>query len=299
MTNHRLIAVIPAALLLGLSAASLMAGYDEGSLARSLEGRTVTLRVSMPGDVSGVDVYPEYAHGVDYPKLGERLKRYGVAIPAGGRAMITNVRIRTKEIEIHLDGGGWGGFFDGLSGAGVVVAPNAAKTSREKELDKAIDRETDPAKKDRLKKERRDLRIERQRDDNRLALEAQQTEVLAKQAEREQRAVGGSRFNLKFDGPVPPEFVSPEAVVAALSGLADFGDSVPNRSISERPRGPLGLRKGLSEAQVRDLLGPPVMRRAGQAPDPSIVDSTYELADSIVTARFADDTLIRYSIGSR
>ena len=71
-------------------------------LRRFFEGREVVVKMDMPGDKSGVDVHPESSRPVDYPKVGDRLRGFGIALYKGDAVMVTLVKVKSKNIEFHL-----------------------------------------------------------------------------------------------------------------------------------------------------------------------------------------------------
>jgi hypothetical protein len=74
--------------LASLLAAGPAAAQSEAALREHFEGKTVTLKLAMPGTESGVDVYPADPKPLDYPKYASRLKENGLP-SARATAMIT------------------------------------------------------------------------------------------------------------------------------------------------------------------------------------------------------------------
>lgn len=96
-------------LVLTLAACSTHA--DEASiLSRALEGAYVVMKIDMPATSMGVDIYADSDSPLDYPRHGERLRRFGHAIKVGDRVLITQVKQKDNVVEVHLGGGGyrWG-----------------------------------------------------------------------------------------------------------------------------------------------------------------------------------------------
>src|SRR3954447_3907294 len=121
--------ILPALVLLptGLRAQS------EAALKSYFEGRSVTLKLAMPGTESGVDIYPADPKPLDYPRYAERLKNNGTAIKAGERAVVTKIQVKGAHIEFQLDGGGYGTMGDETSPN--VSVPSAEKSNRERNLE--------------------------------------------------------------------------------------------------------------------------------------------------------------------
>src|SRR6185295_16422606 len=103
----------PGLAILGiLLRAGSVAAQTEDQLKRAFEGRTVLVKLDMPGSDDGIDVYPGLSQSVDYPALAGRLKRYGTAVRRGQEIMVTKIRIKKDLIEFQLGGGGYGTFGD-------------------------------------------------------------------------------------------------------------------------------------------------------------------------------------------
>ena len=118
---------------------------NEATLRAFFEGKRVTLKIDMPGTSDGVDVRADARRALDYQRHGERLKTYGTALHNGESATVTLVKVKKDLIEFHLNGGGFGTFFDDTSTS--VSLHYVEKSSREKEIEKRIDDETEPRRK--------------------------------------------------------------------------------------------------------------------------------------------------------
>jgi len=200
---------------------------SESQLRAFFEGRTVALKLEMPGAAEGVDVYPGAAHAIDFPKYAGRLKRFATAYRAGDQALVTKVKVKDDLIEFQLGGGGYGTFGDDASA--YVGVPLLPKTEREKNLEREIERTTNPARRRRIREELDDLRRDRQKEDARNQVEAAQAEQVKEANIRQRRAEGGSRFNLRYQRVVPGEALTPEAVMRALEPYVDFSSLVALR----------------------------------------------------------------------
>lgn len=109
----RLLRVIPLTALVATLTTDLHA-QDEANLRRALEGKRATLRMDMPATSEGVDVFPGSSRPVDYSKVANRLKNNGTAIHDGESILITKIKVKGENIEIHLGGGGYGTLGDVL-----------------------------------------------------------------------------------------------------------------------------------------------------------------------------------------
>lgn len=275
-------------------------GQSEGDLRRYFEGKTVLVKLDMPGTDDGVDVYPGTSQPVDFPKHAARLKRFGTSIRRGEEALITKIRVKKDLIEFQLNGGGYGTFGDDTD-ANVYV-PSAPKSEREKNLEKDLDRASDPAAKRKIKEELDQLRRDREREDRRLRTEAESARQLKEANIRQRRLEGGSRFNLRYRPYVPEEEVTPDAVMRALSEYVDFSPALAGGGVRPDVPGPgdvRALRKGMLADEVDALLGRPdsiSQRREGTL---VVSTSIYRTADSRVEAEFVEGVLIRFVISSR
>lgn len=270
---------------------------DEQALARALEGKSLVVSVDMPGATAGVDVWPWGEPKVDYSDIGQRTRRYGVAIPKGSTAMITKIRVRKKEIEVQLDGGGYSG-----SSGGGYISTTVPKSKRERDLEADLKIVTNESQKREIRAQLRDVQSRRQREESRLRAEAEQARILREAEERELRARSGSRFNLRYKEGVPEDAATVESVMAALSGLAALDDGAGAGPVSA-PRAPAGnpmaLRKGLTEGEVLDLMGAPAERTEDTTAGLTIVNARYDLEGSVLHAKFAEGVLISWTMESR
>ena len=71
-------------------------GQSEAVLRSFFEGKRVVVKMDMPGDKSGVDIHPESSQPLDWPKIGDRLREYGVALYRGDAVMVTLVKVKKK-----------------------------------------------------------------------------------------------------------------------------------------------------------------------------------------------------------
>ena len=291
--------------VLALTVVQVAAGQSEADLRRYFEGRTVVVKLDLPGTDDGVDVYPGTSQPVDFPKHAGRLKKYGTAIHRGDEALITKLRVKRDLIEFQLDGGGYGTFGDDTDPN--VSVPTASKSERERNLEKDLERAKDPADKRKIKEELDRLRHDRERENDRLRTQAESARQLKEANIRQRRLEGGSRFNLRYRGGVPDGEATPDAVMRALAEYLDFSPVLAARS--ERP-GLYGqgdkapgdknqLRKGLLADEVDAILGRPESISRRQEGSLTVSTSVYLTADSRIEAEFVEGVLIRFVISSR
>jgi len=287
--------------------ASPALAQDETALKKAFEGRRVILKIEMPATSEGVDVWPGREIPVEFPKVAARIKANGVAIRAGDEQMITKVHVVRNHIEFQLGGGGYGTFSDILS-SGYQAPITHGETAEERRIKREIANTTDASARRSL--ERRLGELERQRQADNAAAERQAVEMnRAQQAEeREKRLAAGSRFNIRFDGSVPAEALTPQAVMAALAEYVDFapmgGAAAASASAAPpaaaAPTGPgagaVALRKGMTVEEVEQLLGPAKAVQTDDASGLEIMIRTYHHPDHKVVAKFAAGVLVDFAI---
>lgn len=296
-------------LLLGLLILpAVVQGQSEAVLKEYFEGRTVKVKIAMPGTESGVDVYPATARPLDFPRHADRLKDNGTALKAGDEALVTKIRVKSKLIEFQLDGGGYGTMGDETS-SGVSVG-STPKTRREQNLEGELKREPDPVRRREMKEELDDLKKDREREDARNRASLAEAEESRKANIRQRRLEGGSRFNIRYKDGVPAAALTPAAIRAALAAYVEFPDAaVP--APSDAPPTPLTVAaepahpapgglpsKGMLLAVVDRLLGPPQRTSERMEGKLRVITRTYASSAGRVAAEFVEGVLIRYTVTS-
>jgi len=288
---------VTTALLVLAAIARPALAQSEEQLRAYFEGKSVVIKIDMPGAEAGVDVHPGTAQPIEFPALAKRLKLFGTAIHRGDQALVTKIKVKKDMIEVQLGGGGYGTFGDDASPN--VNVPAVPKSAREKDLERDLDRATDPREQRRIRDDLDRLKSQRQREDARNQARAAEARQMKEANIRQRRAEGGSRFNLRYHNAVPAEALTPDGVVQALADYVDFsGTSVaPEAPAVERPRDE--LRKGLTVDEVDALLGRPeaiTQRREGTL---DVSTSIYRAPGRTITAEFVEGVLIRFTISSR
>jgi hypothetical protein len=289
----------------GLALAALVAtraaAQNEDVLRRFFEGKTVLIKLDLPGSERGVDVYPGTSRPIDFPTHAKRLKEFGTAVRRGQEVLITKVKVKKDLIEFQLGGGGYGTFGDD-AGSSVYV-PAADKTQREKNLEKDIPGISDPSARRKAQEELDQLRKDRSRTDAANRAQAAQASQLKEANLRQKRAEGGSRFNLRYDPEVPDEARTPDGMMRALAEYVDFGPMLsagrPGLHGEGEDRLPGDLRKGMLVEDVDRLLGRPdgiAQRMEGNL---RVSVSIYTAKDRKVEAEFVEGVLIRFTVSSR
>ncbi len=289
-------------LLVVVAAANEAAVQSEEALRKAFEGKRVTVKMDMPGTADGVDIAVGSPHPIDLHVYNQRLRANGTAIKTGEVVTVTKVKVKERLIEFHLGGGGYGTFFDD-TGTSTYVSPTS-KSAREKELERKIRSEPDARTKRDLERELAHLRRERER------LDRQRREVAAAADEakrvriQQARLQGGSRFNLRYAGGVPPE-LTPEDVTSALAEYIDFSETTPvhfppRENAGAAPDPASGsLQKGMTRTEVEARLGKPDRISERMEGGLRIVTLVFTRADRRIEAELVEDVLIRYVISSR
>jgi len=267
---------------------------SEAALQEYFEGRTVKLKLAMPGAEDGVDVYPGTSKPLNFPRHAARLKNYGTALHAGDQALVTKLKVKAKLIEFQLDGGGYGTSGDETSSS--VSVTSAPRTKREQNLETELKREQDPVRRRAMKEELDDLKASRAREDarNRAAVaEAQETK---KANIRQRRLEGGSRFNLRYNNGVPAPAITPEAIKEALAAYVDFDEPAPAPIEATAAQGL--PTKGMLQADVDELLGTPKKASDRMEGRLKVTTRVYPTTAGQVTAEFVEGVMIRFSMTS-
>ena len=292
-----------AALLALAAVARPAAAQSEEDLRAFFEGKTVVVKIEMPGTEAGVDVRPGAPQPVVFPILARRLKVFGTALRPGDQVLVTKVKVKKDLIEFQLGGGGYGTFGDDVSSN--VNVPATPKSARERELEDDLKRTNDPDDRRRLRERIDRLRQERQREDARNQARTAEAREIKSANIRQRRAEAGSRFNIRYEPIVPPEALTPESVMQVLADYVDFSPVAPGAPVAsgaplepnaDGPDQPSELRRGLTVEEVDAMLGRPdgiTKRREGTL---IVSTSTYRTPGRIVTAEFVEGVLIRFAI---
>jgi len=277
-------------------AAAAASAQDEAALRSFFEGRRVSLKIDMPATSDGVDLHPDSARSIDYPRYRDRLKEYGAAIHAGESTTVTLIKTKKDLIEVQLGGGGFGTFGDDTSTS--VYMPLVEKSSREKELEHAIKEEDDLRRRRQLERDLDELRDRRERENRRIEAARTIAEEQKREAIAEKRLRAGSRFNVRYDGGVPAG-LRPNELMAALSEYVDFS-TIDASTRADEPIAPALIpRKGMTREEAERELGAPV--QASERREGTLVVKTLRFVrgDEEITTEFVEDVLIRFATLSR
>jgi hypothetical protein len=288
------------------SAAVPAFAQSEPELRDFFEGKTVLVKMDMPATQEGIDVYPDARRAIDFAQYSARVKATGVAIRTGESVLVTRVRLKDKVIEFQLAGGGYGTFGDDT---GSVSVATASKSRRERDLERLVKDETDRDRKRRLQRELDDLRNEREREDSRNRATAAAAEEAKKARIATSRLHSGSRFNIRYTEGVP-RGLGPDGVMRALAEYVEFPFATDRRPTSrdrvtaqpvlpEPPSTGGSIRKGMTVAEVDQILGKPEKSASRAEGTLRVVTATYSRGDQLIAAEFVEGVLIKYSISSK
>lgn len=272
------------------------AAQDEAALKTFFEGKRVMLKMDMPATAAGVDVYPARERPIDFKKYGDRTKSAGVSLREGDTAIVTLIKVKKDLIEFQIGGGGYD------AGSGYVAPDYIGKSDLEKQLEKDVTAEKDPARKRQLQRRLDEDRSRRQREQRRANEVARIEEAANKARIAEERLRAGSRFNLRFEPAVPLEMMTPEAIVRSLASYVDFSAQAAESdnlapSGAEDPSGT--LRKGMRRADAERALGTPESSAERREGTLTVTTLVFVRGEQRISAEFIEDVLIRYTISSR
>jgi hypothetical protein len=285
------------ALLLFAVTVRPVAAQSEESLRAYFEGKSVVVKIEMPGSENGVDVYPGRLQPIDFRKHAGRLKDYGTAIRRGDLVLITKVKLKDDLIEFQLGGGGYGTFGDDTDPH--VNVPSAPKTQRERNLEKDLEKTTDPVLRRKIREEIDALRKGREREDARNRARVAEAQQIKEANIRQRRLESGSRFNIRYDSEVPSEALRPDGIMRALAEYVDFAPLAARTNEPTTAVRPDDLRKGLTVVEVDALLGRPISISERAEGTLTVQTSTYRRGDRTISAEFVEGVLIRFTIRSQ
>lgn len=289
-------------------------GSGQSALQTYFVGRQITLQIDMPGTQRGVDLRMDSTDPMDWKQYSSRLKEFGPAIRSGDRSTITTLVVKKNLIEVQLDGGGFGTFWDDDS---TTVTPyHVNKSNYEKQLEQDIRNTTDAQRKRELQRELDRVRSRREREQRSDDRAAQIASQMKSQQVADRRTRGGSRFNLRWAGSIPQDQLTPDAVMKMLETYVDFGDmqaqkpilspTAQNAAANATPPAAAGsqtitqLKRGMPIGDVSNLLG--LGRQLSQTTsEEGLKTQIFEYLpnDYRVQVTYVDGIVVRYSIESR
>jgi len=276
-------------------------------------GKEVVVKIDMPGSQKGIDLRYNKPDPMNWKDYSSRIKQFGIAIHKGDTARVTTVVVKKDMIEFQLNGGGFGTFGDDTNT--TVAAKSVDKSDYEKSLEQQIANTDDPDKTAQLQRDLDRERARRQRQDDANQRAAQVASQIKAQQVMDQRLQGGSRFNLRWQGSIPPNQLTPDAVMARLSEYIDFGSLQAGGSAPATAQGAVAqpvasqaapasptaqLQRGMSLNDVAALLG------QGKLLSESVGDNglktqvyEYQSGDRKAEVTFVEGTVVKFAITSQ
>ena len=294
---------------LAIAATTSVHGQSEVALREYFQGMNVTAKADLPAAKTGVDIYPDAAPTINNAQVGKQVRKFGVAIRRDDSITIKDVRVTARSIEVEF-GPSESRAANSDTAPTVSVATTASQSERK--LAQDIDRETDPARREKMQEELNELILRRAREEARLkAAMVQLAAARAKEDFDRQRATSNAtRFNLLFPNGVPSRALSPDYLIAALKPWIDFDreasisatqDSMPaaTRQVPDQEPPPsIELRKGLTEAELRRMFGDPIKREPRTVGDLHVELLTFKENGTIVEATMVEGVLVRFTESS-
>ncbi len=278
---------------------------SEAALRTAFEGKTVTVKLDMPGTSRGVDVFPQEATPLSFRDVADRTKDYTISLKMGQTVMVTKIVVKKDLIEFQLGGGGYGTFGDNTGTD--ISATEASESKEERALRDSVKTAPNAAKKKDYERSLNNLRSARERENAKARAEAAQANELREANLRSKRSVSGSRFNIRYKPAVPMEAITPEGVMHALGAYVDFsgapGASAPMSMGNSNSRPASGsnalasVRKGLLLSEVEALLGPANTASESKEGVLTLMKRNYLYDGKKVVASFVNGVLIDYAIG--
>ncbi len=288
--------------------ASAVFGQSEQALRNFFEGKTVRVKLDMPATKDGVDIYVRSAPPLDFKVHSQRIRNNGVALRQGDSVAVTGVRVKGKNIEFQLGGGGYGVFGDETATA--VSLPAVPRSRREIELERDIKNEPDSRRRDDMKRELSRLEERRRREDRARRDEEIRLTEQKKQQVYEKAIRAGSRFNIWYPNNYLKEAVpTPQDLMVSLAEYVDFGgagyqqQAPPQRRLSEYQPPPAptgsGLKRGMTLEQAREMYGAPTSNRDNMEGQLQVHSERYMTANDVIDVDFVEGVVIRYRISAR
>jgi hypothetical protein len=201
--------------------APVLQAQSEPALRSFFEGKRVIVKIDMPATKDGVDCHVGSAPPLDFKGYSQRVRRFGIALHTSEEAMVTGIKVKDKNIEFQLNGGGYGVAGDD---SGIVSARIVPKSEREKQLERDLGDETDRDRREQMKRELNRLHDRREAENRYERDEAARATAIRQSEIAEKRLSAGSRFNLWYtEGRLKESVPTPQEVMKILSDWIDFG----------------------------------------------------------------------------
>ena len=294
---------------LSLSVSQIVIASDEDQLRRHFSGMPVAILIDLPSTRKGLDLYPhKYPEAsrawFDSGEYREHLIDSGVGVQQGEVIYVTEINVKGKHIEFHLGAGG-------TSQRPEKQRSYESGNQLTRELERQLNAATIDSEKRKLRAQLNDerRRLRREQDILNDMYEEQYQKALSKHTKEEWDLMAGSRINIRFDGRVPTDALTPEGLMEDLKGFVDFNiDPIVTSDESEllstygaTPLDWFPLRKGLTIDEVDSILGTSEsFVSCEEQPQGSLkVTVCYFKSDeATLKINFVDGVLVRYALTS-
>lgn len=287
-------------------------GQSEPALRAFFEGKTVRVKMDLPATKDGVDVNFRSIPPVDFKAYSQRIKNAGVSVRNGDTIMVTQVRVKGRNIEFQMGGGGYGTFGDD---SGSVSLPVITKSRRESDLERMVSEEGDRRRRESLERELSRIRADRQRAEERRRVEEARLREMRRMEIMEKARMAGSRFNIWYPNNYLKESIpTPRELMETLDEFVDFKPIAgqPQRPMMTEPPPPPAqsqlqftprsddkLKRGMSRAQVYEILGQPTEFKDTNEGQLQIRTERFLTATEAIEVDFLEGITIRYRTTSR
>lgn len=314
--------VITVVCAVALVSAASASAQGEQQLRQAFEGQYAIVKMDLPATNQGLDLYPEREPAIDFRAYSQRIREFGTALREGQRVLVTTVRVKNKNIEFQLGGGGYGVFGDD---SGSVYVPSVSKSNRERDLEKAVKNEPDPERRRRLQSELDDLRRDREREQRDRDMERRAMEERKKSEIADKRRDAGSRVNVWFqEGRLAYRVPTPAELAELLLQVIDFGPvderrmktaapapmamPAPQTGPSPAPSGssavrassaPGEVRRGMNIDEVHAAMGRPTRTKPGKQGDLDTLSEWYESADRVTEVTYVGGVVVKFTVSSK
>ena len=309
--------------VLAVLAAAAAWAQSEGALRAYFEGRPVRAKMDLPGSHLGLDVNYRQTPPINYQDYQKRLNEWGPGAPRGVNIVVTSIRVKGKNIEFQLGGGG------NKDTNTYVDFPTAVpKSDRERDYERELRDTDDRRRRDFLRSEIDRLRDRREREERRLRAEKVRLEEMKIREVRERAMRMGSRINLWFPNNYLKESVpTPQELMRMLDEYIDFSPMGGRMSgpppVQSQPRpqqryedvpppppppdgpqsggntGSSGLRRGLTQNEVYSLLGRPAKFRERREGTLTLRTEIFESRTESVEVDFTEGVVVRWRVSSK
>ena len=277
--------------LLPLTAVCLLA-QSESALRQAFEGKTVRVKIDMPATDDGLDLQYRGEPPLDFRSYSQRVKHFGVALRNGDSVMVTTVRVKSKNIEFQLGGGGYGPFGDDTRN---VSLGTVSTCRRESDLERDLPNDTGRRRRDQMSRELRRLAIDCDRENSIRRSREQELSIEKKRNIEMKRLLAGSRFNIHFPDNVLKESIpTPAAVRAILAESVEFDGAEPAPVNSSN-----SVRKGMLSDEVYRILGEPSNKDRANLGAFEQITSTWVQGGSLTRMFFINEVAVKSSVESR